>query len=582
MNNIYPTSFKELISPIKKEIFITVLLSALGTISLLIAPVAITVAIHKYLVNSKDDFLVWIIVAGVGIALKQLLHILSLGYAHMVEAKFRYKLRKDFSDKLSRLPLGFFSENSSGAIRKYISVDTIKIHTIIAHGFSEFTAGLTLPIACAVIMIAFEWRTALMILGAIMLIIVIAMVWISFGSRGIEEINSRYEQAQREMSHSAIEMVDGIKEIKNFGISGSLFKRFDDALHRFSSVSFEWLGTSAKAYSFVMSAVQPSAMLFLSLMICVFSIRNNWLVPEYTIIFILLSISLPSSLMSLMQIGNHFREGKHSINTLLELNARPDQEYKENPEDFVMGDIQFDDVSFSYDGVNDVLKDINCTFETGKFTALVGSSGSGKTTMARLIARFWDVSKGTVRIGGKDIKDLSQKDLLSNISLVFQDISLMNASIAENIALSRPEASREEIVSAAKSAMIHEQIMKLPDGYDAIYGSEGVVLSGGERQRLTIARAFLVGSPIVLLDEATAQADAQSEVEIQKALSKISEHKTVVMIAHRLSSIVEADKILVMDKGQIVQSGTHDELSNTEGLYKKMWLSQNAVEGERS
>ncbi len=577
MNKIYPQNFGDLIRPIKKEVIITVLLAGLGALALLIAPVALTISIHNYLIGQTDSFFIWVVIAGVGLVLKQILHIFSLGYAHIVEAKFRYRLRKDFSDKLSRLPLGFFSETSSGAVRKFISQDTIKIHTIVAHGFSEFSAGVALPLGCIVIMLIVEWRTALMILLAIVLIFVIAMLWISLTSKGIEEINSRYECAQREMSHSVIEMVDGIKEIKNFGIAGSLFKRFDDALQRFSTVSFEWLNTSSRAYSFVMAAIQPTVMLFLSLAICLFAIHMQWLAPEYSILFMLLAISLPSSLMTLMQLGNFIREGRLAIDNLLSLYARPDQVYRSDSLAFKPGDIVFKDVNFSYDGDNAVLKNINCTIKQGELTALVGPSGSGKTTMARLIARFWDVGSGALSIAGSDIRALSETAILSNIALVFQDVALMNASIADNIALARQDASREEIIAAAKAAQIHDRISQLPNGYDSVYGSQNVVLSGGERQRITIARAFLADAPIVLLDEATAQADAESEVAIQRAISSLCKGKTVVVIAHRLSSIVAADKIIVLDGGEIIQSGRHEQLVKTDGAYRAMWLAQNDV-----
>lgn len=575
MTNNYPQDFKGLIKPIKKELTITVILAILGTLSLLIAPIAVSVSVHEYLNSDYNQFIFWIIIAAIGLIVKQLLHTLSLGYAHMVEAKFRFKLRKDFSNKLSRLPLGFFSENSSGGIRKLISEDTVKIHTIIAHSFSDLTAGIVLPIACAAAMVSFEWHTGLMIVGTTVFILVVGMIWINIGTKGMKDINTRYELSQREMSHSAIEMIDGIKEIKNFGISGSLFKRFDDALQRFSSTSFEWLNTSSKAFSFIMAAIQPTIMLFLSLTFCVVSIKNGWLKPEYTILFMLLSISLPSSLIDLIQIGNHIRDGKHSINTLLNLYAKSDLEFKDKTKDFVRGDIEFKDVSFAYDDKNYILKNINCKMKQGEITALVGASGSGKTTMARLVARFWDVNKGQVSIGGVDVRDLAEKEILSNISLVFQDISLMNASIADNISISKANATRKEIIIAAKSAFIHDRIMKLANGYDAIYGDENVILSGGEKQRLTIARAFLADSPIVVLDEATAQADAASEMEIKKSLSKLSREKTVIMIAHRLSSITNADKIIVFEDGEIVQMGKHDELRQKQGIYNAMWLAQN-------
>ncbi|MDO5726162.1 MAG: ABC transporter ATP-binding protein [Tissierellia bacterium] len=580
MNHNYPKSFKDLISPIKKEIFITILLSALGAMSLLISPIAVTISVNKYLNGSVDSFLYWIIIAALGLVFKQILHTISVGYAHVVEAKFRYQLRKDFSDKLSRLPLGFFSENTSGTIRKLISEDTINIHTIIAHMISDLTSGILLPILCIIVMLIVEWHTAIIIILFTFLILVIGMIWTSINSRGIEEINERYEKAQRDMSHASIEMIDGIKEVKNFGLTDSLFKRFDNALKRFIQTSYEWLNSTSKPMAFIMAAIQPTIMLLVSISACIFSIKNSWLSPEYTILFLLMAITLPSSLINTMQLSNFIRIGRHSVNVLLDLYSESDQKFVENPKEFAIGDIEFKNVSFEYEDENEVLKNIDCKIESGKITALVGPSGSGKTTMIRLIARFWDINKGEITIGGINVKDFSEREMLSNIALVFQDIALINASIYENIALSKPNATKAEIIAAAKSAYIHDRIMQLPNGYDSIYGDENIILSGGEKQRVTIARAFLADAPIVLLDEATAQADAESEFEIQKALSKLSKDKTVVIIAHRLTSVVNADQILVFENGKIIERGSHNQLINKEGLYQKMWKAQNIDRGE--
>ncbi|MCT4565865.1 MAG: ABC transporter ATP-binding protein/permease [Maledivibacter sp.] len=576
----YPKNLSELISPIKTQAIVTVILSVLGSLSLVIGPIAITIAVSNIMLGDTNRFLLWIIIAGLGILLRQILHMASLGYAHIVEAKFRYYLRKDFAEKLSRLPLGFFTTTSSGAIRKLISDDTIKIHTIIAHGFSEVASAISLPIGCVIVMLFFEWRTALMVISVIFTILIIGMIWMAKKSRSGQDINSRYEQAQREMSHAAIEMVDGIKEIKNFGLANSLFARFENAVSRFSNTSYEWLSGGSKPMAFMMSAIQPAVIVFFTLVVCIFSIGKGWLSPEETILFLLLSMALPTSFITLMQIGNHIRDGKHSLDTLLELYAKADQIYKENPKKLVLGDIEFNNVSFSYEKGNQVLKNINCIIPKGKITALVGPSGGGKTTMARLIARFWDVESGRLSIGGVNIKNVAEKDLLAAISLVFQDISLMQGSIADNIALSKPNARKEEIENAAKAAFIHDRIMELPNAYNSVIGEDNVVLSGGERQRLTIARAFLADTPIVILDEATAQADAQSEAEIKKALSSLGKDKTVVIIAHRLQSIVNAHQILVIGDGEIKQVGKHDELANSTGIYQNMWQAQNHIGGE--
>lgn len=571
----YPQSLGNLLLPIRTQLIVAVILSVLGTVSLLIAPIALTIAVGSHLQGNSTNFVLWVGIAAIGIVLRQVLHMWSLGYAHRLEARFRYSLRKDFSEKLTRLPLGFFAITSSGAIRKLISDDTIKIHTIVAHGFSEMASAVSLPIGCAAVMLAFEWRTALMVLGLIFLILGIGVVWMTLKNRSSGDINTRYEHAQREMSHAAIEMVDGIKEIKNFGLSNAQFKRFETAVDRFSHTSHEWLSGGAKPMAFVMAGIRPAVMAFLTLTVCLFSIGNGWLSPEKTIVFVLLSMTLPTSMITLFQIGNHLREGQHSVKTLLDLYAESDQVYVTAPEPLILGDIVFEDVSFSYESGLPVLKHIQCTLPKGKITALVGPSGGGKTTMARLIARFWDVDSGAVKIGGVNVKHVEEADLLSAISLVFQDVALMRASIADNIALSRPDATAEDIQRAARAACIHDRIMQLPGGYDAVIGEDRVVLSGGECQRITIARAFLVDAPIVILDEATAQTDTQSEVEIQKALSALGREKTVIVIAHRLQSIVNAEQILVIADGEIKQLGRHDTLVHTEGIYQELWQAQN-------
>ncbi len=238
-------------------------------------------------------------------------------------------------------------------------------------------------------------------------------------------------------------------------------------------------------------------------------------------------------------------------------------------------------MSFAYNPLEDperlALREINCTIPLGKITALVGPSGGGKTTIARLIPRFWDVSSGKVTIGGTNVKDFAEIDLLKSVTVVFQDASLMNASISENIALSKPEADKEAIGNAAKAALIHDRIMELPMGYDSIIGQGEAMFSGGEKQRIAIARAFLADAPILILDEATAQADAESEAQIQAALSSLRQGKTVIIIAHRLQTIVDADQILVVDSGKIVQSGKHHILVEEQGIYQSMWQAQNGL-----
>ncbi len=581
MNKDYPKDLSQLLSPIKNSLNLIVVLAVLGSLFLVVAPIAITVAIKLYK-NNVDGFILWIVIAGVGVFLRQLFHMASLGYAHLVEVNFRKNLRQDFVNKLSKLPLGWFVNTPSGNIRKLVSDDIIKIHTIIAHSYSEASSAITLPLACMLAMLFYEWRTGLIVILIIVLLLLVGMIWMSKNSYKAMSINDEYTKAQNDMSHAAIEMVDGIKEIKNYGLVESVFSRFDEAVKRFSNTSYQWLNSAAKPMAFMTSAIQPAIITTLTILVCFITLQLGWINIEGVVLFVLLATALPSSLISLAQLSNFIRDGKLAADTLLVLYATKEQEYKVETTAIKAGDIVFNNVDFSYDTKERVLKIIDCTIPHGQITALVGPSGGGKTTMARLIARFWDVDSGSITINGVNVKDASLKELLENISLVFQDVSLMHASVAENIALSCPSADLETIVEAAKNANIHQRIMGLPDGYDSIIGENGVFLSGGERQRITIARAFLANAPILILDEATAQSDAESEAEIQSALSKLSANKTLIIIAHRLQTIINAHQILVINNGEIVQKGDHHKLLKESGIYQNMWKDQNQTRGAES
>ena len=573
--NKYPKTFDDLIKEIKPQIVLIVILSVLGSLAMIVVPIAITKAVGFILNDDLNNFYKFLVIGGLGIFLKQALHIGSMGYAHVIEAKFRFDLRKDFSKKLSKLPLGWFSNISTGEIRKLVADDTIKIHTIIAHGYSEAASAISLPIGCLLVMMYFDLKTALLIMAMIIGLLFIGVLWMSSKNKAISKLNKEFEVAQAQMSQCAIEMVDGIKEIKNFGIVSSVFSRFENAVTDFSKASYVWLCGLSKPMSFISSSIQPGIIGVLTLFICMFALSKSWIKNEEIILFLLCAMALPSSLIMLAQLGNFIRDGKNSVDTLLRLYAENDQEFPLSPEEFKEGDIEFKDVSFGYNKDVLAIDNVSCVFKKGTLSALVGPSGGGKTTISRLIPRFWDVSSGEITINNVNIKNYSENDLLKSIALVFQDVSLMHDSIYKNIALSKPNASKEEVIEAAKSACIHDRIMELPKGYDSILDEGSAVFSGGEKQRVTIARAFLADAPIVILDEATAQADAESEFEIQKALTRLSKGKTVIIIAHRLQTIRQADQILVIDSGKIVQNGKHEELLKQEGVYKEMWELQN-------
>ncbi len=275
MESKYPEKYSDLIKGIKSQIILTVVLATLGSLSLVIVPIAVTKAVGAFTYGDTDVFFLWVIITVAGIILRQLLHMGSTGYAHLVEAKFRYELRKDFSVKLTHLPLGWFTKFSSGEIRKLISGDIIKIHTIIAHAYSDATSAIVVPISCIVVMLIFEWKTALMIIGVTLFVLFIAMILMGVGSKESQTINQDYGVAQGEMSGAAVEIVDGIKEIKNFGLVDSVFKRFDTAVNTFSEVSYKWLSGFSKAMSFLTAAIQPAVMSIFVMAICLFSLSKK-------------------------------------------------------------------------------------------------------------------------------------------------------------------------------------------------------------------------------------------------------------------------------------------------------------------
>ncbi|MEL6894443.1 MAG: ABC transporter ATP-binding protein, partial [Actinomycetota bacterium] len=386
---------------------------------------------------------------------------------------------------------------------------------------------------------------------------------------GYGEKMAAYESALGEVNVAAVEFVQGISVVKTFGQTGRAHRSFTEASHRFVDMFWGWVSSLIRVSSAAEVVLSPLTTLTVIAGAGTWFASNGWISATDLISFFLLGLVLTAPILTLgfamgdVQIAS---AAAARVGALLDLAVLAEPKTPQTPDG---NRIELESVSFSYDGERTVLDDVSLTLEPGTVTAVVGPSGSGKSTLAKMLCRFWDPTAGSITLGGIDLREISSDELYQRVGFVFQDVQLLGASIGDNIALARPDATRHEIETAARAAQIHERIEQLPGGYDARIGD--VQLSGGEAQRVSIARALLADAPVLVLDEATAFADPESEAAIQSALSTLVEGRTLLVIAHRLSTIVGADQIVVVDDGRLAESGTHNELLALDGLYCRQW-----------
>lgn len=563
----------ELISPSKKAMVITGVMTGIGAIFSVVPYIALTEIAVRWLRGDTEQLWTWAIIAIVSALASQFLYSIGLGLTHIAEAELRHILRKDLVKSLGRIPLGRVDQTSSGSIRKMVVDDTASIHTIVAHLAGDATfAGVSLIVGFAYLLWV-DWALSLVL---IVLWALVLAVTGAIANAHAKEIMNKFSAAQTRLSAAAVEMVEGIKEIKNFQAADSARTRFNDARQNFSDISYDWTNKFGRGMSITYAFLHPGSVIATVAPFAVLFVHLGWIEVGYTLPFFMIGIGIPSGLMQLVSLMQHLYEARQAAQDTAELiSADPMSEGETLPDNGPQpGTVEFDNVTFGYDAENPVIHGISFTAQAGTVTALVGPSGGGKTTLARLIARFYDPDSGTVRIGGVDAREVSFEWLLSRVAIVFQDISLAHDTVANNIALGHEDVPFEKIEEAARAACIHERIMRLPRGYDTVIGSEGGFLSGGEKQRITIARAYLQDAPILILDEATAQADPQSERAIHEALSALSVGRTVIVIAHRLATVANADQILVIDEGTLIEAGRHNELIERGGTYAALWQAQ--------
>ena len=514
-----------------------------------------------------NGILIWCLVGAAGYLLRVACHGISTILAHISAYTILEGIRLKIADRLMKAPLGEVMGRRIGYLKNIIMDKVEDLEPPLAHMIPELTSNLLLPVAIFIWMLVIDWRMGLAVLISPML----AMIPMFFLMRNYNSQYAAYMEANNHVNSIIIEYVEGIEVVKAFNQSTSSYEKFVNAVQSFKEFTLAWFKSTWKSMNLMM-AIMPTTLLGV-LPVGLLLVQNGSISPAELAMGIILSLSIVGPLMKATTFINEAKSMEYAVeaaNELLNLPVLPDSgKIVSIPHN----DIALKHVTFSYDGSeqNEVLHDVNLELPEGSFTALVGPSGGGKSTIARLIARFWDVTGGSITIGGKNVKELSIRQLSELVSFVTQDNFLFNCSLKENIRLGNPNATDEEVYAAAKAACCDEFIVRLDKGYDTPAGDAGKRLSGGEKQRIAIARAILKNAPIVILDEATAFTDPQNEDKIQKSIMALSKGKTLLVIAHRLSTIQNADQIVVLKKGRIVDCGKQEELLKRCPLYADMW-----------
>lgn len=503
--------------------------------------------------------------AAVCMALRTYLTMKSSLRSHGISFTILKNIRRAIADKMRRVPMGVMLETPSGTFKTLLVDNVGRLEDIIAHMIPELPSAVAAPAAGIVLVFVLDWRMGL----ASLITVPVSLLFMLGMMHGYSEKMATYLRSGNEMNAALVEYVGGIQVIKAFGQSGRSFGRFSESVRFFHDSTLSWWRQSW-FWMAGFKAVLPSTLLG-TLPIGASLYMNGGI----TLPILLVCIIVPVGFMpQLMKLGFGLEQLTYmaaNLNPIREFLAKPEQQRPEAPVKLAERAFVFDNACFSYDGKTEVLHGVSFTASPGQITAIVGPSGSGKSTIAKLMAGFWDATSGTVRFGGHDIRDIPFAQLMEEVSYVAQDNFLFDKSIRENIRMGNPAASDAEVEAAAGAANCHHFILELEHGYDTLAGDAGDQLSGGERQRITIARAMLKPASVVILDEATAFADPENEAQIQQAISRLVRGKTLIVVAHRLSTVRGADQILVIDAGKLAARGRHDELLSSCPLYETMW-----------
>lgn len=544
------------------------ILSALSAAVALIPFIYIWEIINNVIKNDTSKLIHYGWMAVIFAVVSLLLYIGGLMCSHLSAFRVATNIRIKAIHHITTLPLGFMDKFGSGKMRKIINESSGATETYLAHQLPDKAGAIVTPIGLLLLLFFFDWKLGLL---SLIPVVIAFAIMTTMSGKNMQVKMKEYKNALDDMSNEAVEYIRGIPVVKTFGQTVFSFKKFKATIDRYSEWAISYTKDLRLPMTFYTTAINAVfAFLIAGIIIfCRNNITNTLLLNLmfYIIITPIITVTL-NKLMFMNENEMIVNDAMERIDSVLNLQPMSEPNQSDVPKDY---SIAINNLTYSYDGQKNAINNVSLTIPSKQTVAFVGPSGSGKSTLANLISRFFDCDNGSISIGGVDIKSIKKNDLMNYISFVFQNSRLIKASIYDNVRLSKPNASREEVIDALNKAQCSDIIEKLPNGIDTIIGSKGIYLSGGEQQRIAIARVILKNSPIIILDEATAFTDPDNENKVQKAFSQMADGKTVIMIAHRLTTVTNADTIYVFDNSEIVESGTHSELLSQNGMYNKMW-----------
>lgn len=502
-----------------------------------------------------------------------LIYVGALLCSHLAAFRVQTNIRSKAMHHIVTLPMGFMDSIGSGKIRKTVYESSAATETYLAHQLPDKANAVATPVGLLVLLLIFDWRLGLLSLAPVVIAFIIMSVMT--GKRMAKKMEE-YNNALAQMSNEAVEYVRGISVVKTFGQSVFSFKRFQESINNYEKWVIAYTKELRLPMIFYTTLVNGifTVLIAAALVMTSDGVTNEFLLN--LIYYIIITPIITLTLTKIMYASENkliVADAMSRIDSIMEIQPLSEPNNPKHPKD---NSVELSNVSFKYkDAKKNALDNISLSIKPGEHVAFVGPSGGGKTTLASIVARFWDVDSGSVKIGGVNVKDMAKEELMNTVSFVFQDSRLLKTSILENVRMAKPTASREEVLKALHDAQCDDILEKLPEGVDTVVGAKGVYLSGGEQQRISIARVMLKNASILILDEATAFADADNEYKVQAAFNVLAKGKTVLMIAHRLSTVTGADRIVVIKEGKIEDSGTHAELQGKTGLYAEMWKQYN-------
>lgn len=569
-------SLAGLLRPYVRSFAAVVILQVIGAIAGL-APLLAVVELGRTLLSPNqidhDHVRVVVIAGAVGLFIRLVCTAASSGIGHILDGRVQLAFRRKLAERLGRVPIGWFSQRRTGELAKVVGDDVGAVHPFIAHTPGELVSAFVVPLVSLIYLFTVDWRLTLITLMPVVLAVALVPLMMT-PLRQREQ--TEFDTAMGRISDSAIEFVQGISVVKAFGGSGRAHRKFRTAADDFVNSFYQWVHGVSGIAAGMQLALSPPFVLLVVLIGGAVLITNGSLAPADLLPFLLLGLGLTAPVAAL---GHGFDDMQAAgravgrIRDVLEVPSLPEPAKPVAPHGHR---VELRDVRFGYDADHEVLRGIDLILEPGTVTAIVGPSGSGKSTLVQLLPRFFDPTHGSVALGGVDLRELSSRELYRMVSFVFQDVRLLRASVADNIALAVPHADLDDVVRAARLANIHDRILELPRGYETVINEEAG-LSGGEAQRISIARALLADTPVLVLDEATAFADPQTELAVRRALSTLARDRTIVVIAHRLETVADADTVVMLENGSIVERGRPAELLAQNGRFAAFWQSHRSA-----